>query len=84
MAIRGTRMNNSKLAEKYLAKAEKAFEHAANCTDEHSRMAWAAIAKSFRDLATHHGATKATGRAPWPTGLLDQFRDQNGNKRPEN
>jgi hypothetical protein len=77
-------MNNSKLAEKYLAKAEKAFEHAANCTDDDSRMAWAAIAKSFRDLAIHHGAAKGTGRAPWPTGLLDQFRDQNGNKRPEN
>jgi hypothetical protein len=76
-------MENTKLAEKYLAKAEKAYEHAANCTDEQSRIAWAAIAESFRDLASNHGGTKGVGRARRPMGLLEQARDQKGNKRPE-
>ena len=76
-------MENSKLAEKYLAKAERAFEHAANCTDEQSRMAWAAIAESFRDLASNHGGARGGGRGRRPMGLLEQVRDQQGNERPE-
>jgi hypothetical protein len=76
-------MENIKLAEKYLAKAERAFEHAANCTDEQSRMAWSAIAESFRDLASNHGGPRGSGRARRPTGLLEQLYNQAGNKRPE-
>ena len=76
-------MENTKLAEKYWAKAERAFEHAASCTDEQSRMAWAAIAESFRDLASNHGGARGSGRARRPTGLLDHLHNQTANKRPE-